>query len=439
MPQNTVYIETYGCQMNVYDTELVHTILDKAGYSVTKSVENANIIFLNTCSVRENANQKIFNRVHTIRRENKTERPIIGLLGCMATNLRKKLFEMPGLNIDIVAGPDSYKHLPNLIKNVQETGDVGFHVTLSEMETYSDVFPTKAAGVNAWIAIMRGCNNYCTFCVVPHTRGRERSRSPQNILEEATKQVQSGTSQITLLGQNVNSYRYEDTDFTELMAILSQIDGLKRLRFTSPHPKDYPDKLLTLMANTPNICNQIHLPLQSGNTRILDMMNRTYSKEEYLSLVKKIRTTIPDVVLTTDIIIGFPTETDKEFEDTVDVVNQSKFNAAFIFKYSERKNTLASKKYPDDISDSVKKSRIMKLDQIQKNISLSENRSFIGKTEDVLIEQKGTKKDPNAFQGRTNGNTIVILSDGPHEVGKVIPVHITDATANILKGKPVIS
>ncbi len=373
-----VYIETFGCQMNEYDTELVRAILTKEKYEFTSSPEDAEIILLNTCSVRENANRKVYGRIHKIRSEKGKERVLIGVLGCMATNFRQDLLKDPNLPIDFVVGPDSYKRLPNLIREVEEEGKKAFDVTLSEFETYSDVYPLREGGVNAWIAVMRGCDNFCTFCVVPYTRGRERSRSPESVLEEIRRLAQEGFRQVTLLGQNVNSYRYEGKDFADLLEMVSKVDGIERIRFTSPHPKDFPERLIEVIAENPKVCKHIHLPLQAGNDRILDLMNRTYTQKEFLELVEKLRDRIPGLVLTTDIIVGFPTETDEEFEDTVKVVREVEFDSAFIFKYSERPKTIAARKYPDDVPEEVKTERIVRLNEIQKEISLKKNRAHIG-------------------------------------------------------------
>ncbi len=433
--EKKVFIETYGCQMNVYDSELVKTILAEKNYSLVPVESMANIIMINTCTVRENADRKVLNRVHQIKNSrNKNEIIIVGILGCMATNFKTKLLENPNLKIDFIAGPDSYKQLPQLIDTAWEKGDKSFDVTLSEFETYSDILPTRKEGVNAWIAIMRGCNNFCTFCVVPYTRGRERSREPANILHEVRQLVSEGFSQITLLGQNVNSYRYDGVDFTDLIQMVSDIKGVKRIRYTSPHPKDFPEKLLKVMSERDNICKQLHMPLQSGNTRILDKMNRTYTKEEFLSLINLTRQYMPNANISTDIIIGFPTETENEFEDTVDVVQKVKFDSAFIFKYSERPNTRAAKKFPDDISDSIKTQRIIKLNEIQNQISLNKNKAQIGLNQKVLIEALETKRSKNEFQARNDGNQIVILPKSNLSIGQYITIKINDATRNILKG-----
>lgn len=433
----SVFIETYGCQMNVYDTELIKSILADNKYTFSEEEQTADVVMLNTCSVRDNANRKIYNRVHEIRNTRNGKPVLIGILGCMATNFRKKLLDDNSLKIDFIAGPDSYKQLPNLISEVSDTGEKSFHVTLSEFETYSDILPTRQEGVNAWIAIMRGCNNYCTFCVVPHTRGRERSREPENIVEEVKKLVDQGFSQVTLLGQNVNSYKTEKADFTDLMEKVSNVNGIKRIRFTSPHPKDFPRKLLQLMAERDNICKQIHMPLQAGNDRVLEKMNRTYTKQEFLELAEETRKVIPNVAMSTDIIVGFPSETQEEFIDTLDVMEKVRFDSAFIFKYSERPNTLASKRYPDDVSEADKTSRIVTLNEVQKQISLEKNNDHIGQTLEILIEEESTKKDPNKFYGRGDSNKIVIIPKGPYKKGDYVTVLIEDATPNVLRGTPI--
>ena len=305
-----IYIETFGCQMNEYDTEIIKAVLKKDNYQLVDSVDEADVVLLNTCSVRENANRKVFARVHTIKHQRNGNPVRIGLLGCMATDFKKKLIENSRLPLDFVVGPDSYKKLPQVIEKIGTEKEKGFEVTLSEFETYSDVYPCHTGGVNAWIAVMRGCDNFCSFCVVPYTRGRERSRSPENIIDEVKRLADEGFRQVTLLGQNVNSYNYEDKDFAHLIHRVSKVDGIERIRFTSPHPKDFPHNLLHEIAENPKVCKHIHLPLQAGSDRILNMMRRTYTQKEYLDLVEDIRRHYPQMALTTDIIVGFPTETD---------------------------------------------------------------------------------------------------------------------------------
>jgi tRNA-2-methylthio-N6-dimethylallyladenosine synthase len=432
-----IYIETYGCQMNEYDTEIVKAVLKKDSYQFVDSVDEADVVLLNTCSVRESANRKVFARVHAIKHQRNGNPVRIGLLGCMATDFKKKLIENSRLSLDFVVGPDSYKKLPQVIERAETEKEKGFEVTLSEFETYSDIYPAHEGGVNAWIAVMRGCDNFCSFCVVPYTRGRERSRSPENIVDEVKRLADEGFRQVTLLGQNVNSYNYEGKDFAYLIHQVSKVDGIERIRFTSPHPKDFPHNLLHEIAENTKVCKHIHLPLQAGSDRILNMMRRTYTQKEYLDLVEDIRGHYPQMVLTTDIIVGFPTETDKEFEETVSVVQQVEYDSAFIFKYSEREGTIAKRKYPDDIPEKVKTERIVFMNQLQKEISLRKNKAHIGDLQEVLIESDGTKRSNRDVQGRNDGNKLVIVPKGDYGVGSFVNVHIIDASANVLKGKVI--
>lgn len=432
-----VYIETYGCQMNEYDTEVIRAILSNFQYQIVESEQNADIIMLNTCSVRENANRKVYNRIHTLRSLRNGEPVYIGMLGCMATNFRKTLLENHDLKLDFVVGPDSYKRLPQLLDEVLQTGDKVYDVTLSEFEDYADVYPSRKKGINAWVAVMRGCNNFCSFCVVPYTRGRERSRAPKNIVEEVKKLTEEGFKQVTLLGQNVNSYNYNGKDFAYLLDKVSRIEGIERIRFTSPHPKDFPHQLLHVVGENSKVCKHIHLPLQAGNTRILEMMNRTYTKEEYLELIDNIREHYKNMILTTDVIVGFPTETAVEFEDTYEILRQVEFDSAFIFKYSERPGTIAARQYPDDVTEQEKKERIIRLNELQNAISLKKNKAHIGDIHQILIEKEATKKSPDDFQGRNDGNKIVIIPGGDYKVGDYISVEITDATPHVLKGRVI--
>lgn len=451
-PQNKIFIETYGCQMNEADTEIIRAVLAKDNFEFVKDELQADVVMLNTCAIRENAHRKVYGRVHEIRHKREGRPVTIGILGCMATNLRQELLENENLAIDFIAGPDSYKRLGDLIRQSGLSGEKPFDVTLSEFETYSDIYPQHKTGVNAWVSVMRGCDNFCTFCVVPYTRGRERSRSVENIVEEVTRLVAEGFQQVTLLGQNVNSYRdysllkeiaslpaearndAKPRDFADLLNAVSKIDGIKRIRFTSPHPKDFPDKLIDVVANNPKVCKHIHLPLQAGNDRILELMNRTYTQKDFIDLAAKIRRRCPDIFLSTDVIVGFPTETDAEFEDTVKVIQDVEFDAAFIFKYSERKNTIASKKYPDDVSDEDKKKRIIRLQDIQKDITYKKNAAHIGKTLNVLVEQ-GTNKLQNDFVGRTDGGHLVLLGKGNFKPGQFLDVLIIAASPHALKAK----
>lgn len=429
-----VYIETYGCQMNEYDTELIRSIMKANQYEFTESGQDADIIFLNTCAIRENAHDKIYGRLGEISHlKSNNKKLVVGLLGCMSQNLRGNLKAQEKL-VDIFAGPDSYKRLPKMIDAVRNGSDKQYDFALSEFEDYSDVYPARVSGINAWIAVMRGCDNFCTFCVVPYTRGRERSRSPENVVWEVERLAADGFKQMTLLGQNVNSYRYENYDFADLMQMVSEVDGIERIRFTSPHPKDFPEKFLEVMADNSKICKHIHLPLQSGNDRILDLMARTYTKRQFLDLVKKIRDTIPEVKLSTDVIVGFCSETDEDFEDTLDVMRQVEFDSAFMFKYSQRENTIASRKYPDDVSDEKKTARIVRLNERQKEISLKKNEAEIGGTHEVLVEGP-SKRGSDISMGRTDGNKIVVFENGNFNAGDLIELTIQRATANTLFGQ----
>ena len=431
-----VYLETYGCQMNEYDSELIKAILEKNAFSLVDSSEKADVVLLNTCAIRENAHQKIYHRLDQLKaRKRRGEIRVVGILGCMAQNLRKELADRSPI-VDIVAGPDSYKRLPYLIQHVLEKGEKGFDFSLSEYETYSDIAPKRLPGVNAWIAIMRGCDNFCTFCVVPYTRGRERSRSPHSILAEAHQIVAEGFKQITLLGQNVNSYRYEEHDFADLMEMMARVPGLRRVRFTSPHPKDFPVRLLHLIAEYPNLCRHIHLPLQAGSDRVLERMNRTYTKKEFLDLVDTIRTIIPDVSLTTDIIAGFCGETEEDFQETIEVMKEVEFDSAFIFKYSQRKNTIAWRKFEDDVPEEVKTERVVRLNELQREISKKRNQAEIGKVYEVLIEAP-SKKNPDQWLGRTDQNNGVVFSAPEHRPGDFVTVKITNAGTHTLMGELV--
>ncbi len=418
--------------MNEADTEIIRAVLAKEEFEFVTDELAADVVMLNTCAIRENAHRKVYGRVHEIRHKREGKPVTIGILGCMATNLRQELLENESLDIDFIAGPDSYKRLGDLIRQSGLHGEKPFDVTLSEFETYSDIYPDHKKGVNAWISVMRGCDNFCTFCVVPYTRGRERSRSVENVLEEVRRVASEGFKQVTLLGQNVNSYKHDGKDFADLMQAVSEIKGIERIRFTSPHPKDFPEKLIRVVAQNPKVCKHIHLPLQAGNSRVLDKMNRTYTKEEFLNIAAKTREICPDIFLSTDIIVGFPTETAQEFEDTVKVVEEVQFDAAFIFKYSQRKNTVASKRFPDDVSDEDKKIRIMHLQDIQKEITYRKNLSHVGKIFTLLLEP-GNGKLEGEFIGRTDAGHLVLLPKGEYSRGQFLDVQIVSASPHALK------
>jgi tRNA-2-methylthio-N6-dimethylallyladenosine synthase len=441
-PAKTVHIETFGCQMNEYDSELVRTILRKDGFTFTEDKERADIVLMNTCAVRENAHNRVYGHLAELKAIKKQRPLVVGVLGCMAQNLKKELTEAEPI-VDVLVGPDAYRQLPGLLNRAIESQEQGLWrkgiaVDLSEYETYEDILPERAEGVNAWIAIMRGCDNFCTFCVVPYTRGRERSRDPQGVIREAEQLIAQGFKQITLLGQNVNSYRFGDWDFARLIAAVADLPGIARVRFTSPHPKDFPPELLDAVAGHPKICKHIHLPLQSGNDRVLDLMNRTYTRREYLALVEEIRRRNPEIALTTDIICGFCSETEDEFLDTYRTVEAVGYHSAFIFKYSERKNTIAARKYPDDVPDAVKADRVTRLVDLQKSVSLRKNRELLGRTVEVLVEGDA-KRSPSQWMGRTDGNITVVWEKDGRETkpGDLVSIVIQDASATTLFGRPV--
>ncbi len=430
-----IYIETYGCQMNEYDSEIVRAVIAAADMESTSDIHAADVILLNTCAVREHAARRVIARIHEIHHLRRDAPALIGVLGCMATNLKKNLPKRKKLPIDFVAGPDAYRRLPELIRAATTSDEVPYDIELSDYETYADVYPRREGGINAWLAVMRGCNNFCSYCVVPYSRGRERSRSPQSVVAETQRLVAEGFRQVTLLGQNVNSYRHEDVDFAELLRRVSEVPGVLRVRFISPHPKDFPLHLLKVMAGHPTICKHVHLPLQAGNDRILKLMRRTYSKKHYLDLVEQMRSIIPGLALSTDIIVGFPGESDAEFEDTVDVVQRVRFDSAFIFKYSERPGTLAARKYPDDVPEAVKTERIVRLNEMQRQISTEIFSAQIGAVQDILVERQGTKKSAQQSQGRNDANIMVILNSATQVPGTMVRARIHDATAHVLKGK----
>jgi tRNA-2-methylthio-N6-dimethylallyladenosine synthase len=392
-----IYIETYGCQMNEYDSELVKSILAKGGFGLTDSLDEAEVVLLNTCAVRERAHLRIYGRLQGLKREKamRGERGLtVGILGCMAQNLKDDLLD--GYDtVDFIAGPDSYRELPSLIDAARGGATGAAALKLSRTETYTGVDPIRGAGVNAWIAVMRGCDNMCTFCVVPFTRGRERSRDPEDVVDEVKALVKQGYRQVTLLGQNVNSYKRGDHHFADLMRMVGDVPGVDRVRFTSTHPKDFPADLIRAIAEHPNLCSHVHLPLQAGNDRVLDLMRRTYTNREFRDLVDEMRATIPDLGLTTDVIVGFPSETAEEYEETRQLMEDVRFDAAFIFKYSQRKGTYAERKLPDDVAPDDKTRRIVELVELQKKITGEINQSLVGSVQSVLLE------DPHEKDGYT--------------------------------------
>ena len=430
-----VYIETYGCQMNEYDSELVKSILADAGHSMTGSEQDAHVILLNTCAIRENAHTRIYHRLQQLKSvKAKRSYPVtVGILGCMAQNLRDDLLDTHH-EIDFIAGPDSYRELPRLIDENRASGEKAHALRLSRTETYSGVDPVRSGGINAWIAVMRGCDNMCTFCVVPYTRGRERSRDPKGVVTEVESLVPAGYKQVTLLGQNVNSYRYEGYDFADLMRMVADVPGIERVRFTSPHPKDFPDSLLEVIAKHPNVCNHIHLPLQAGSNRILKAMKRTYTLESFWELAAKMRVMIPGVAISTDIIVGFPTETDEDFEKTRGALEEFRFDFAFIFKYSERKGTYAERKLEDDVTAEQKTERIVQLVELQKQITGEKNAALVGQTFEVLVEE-AAKKERDSLIGRTDTFKPTVFPKEDYKIGDLVPVKIESSRGNTLFGR----
>ncbi|MDY0082140.1 MAG: tRNA (N6-isopentenyl adenosine(37)-C2)-methylthiotransferase MiaB [Ignavibacteriaceae bacterium] len=432
MQNNSVYIETYGCQMNVADTEIVLGILKKQGFNLTDKPENADVILLNTCSVRDNAEQRIYGRIGNLKTL-KYNKPglVLGILGCMAERLKKDLIENKKV-VDLVVGPDEYRRLPEYI-DVAFNGDKGIGVKLSRTETYDDIEPYREDGLSAWISVMRGCDKFCTFCVVPFTRGRERSRSLSSIVTELEELSKRGFKDVSLLGQNVNSYLDEKNDFADLLAAAAKVDPTMRIRFTTSHPQDLSDKLLSTIAEYPNLCNYIHLPVQSGSNRILELMNRTYTVEHYLNLIEKAKKIIPGVSFSTDIISGFPTETWEDHLATIEVIKQVRYDGAYMFKYSPREGTKAYK-MNDDVPEDVKSKRLQEIIDIQQQISYEKNQELIGKEEIILVEGFSKKSD-EFFSARTDTNKVVIVPVNEKiKVSDYIKVRINKATSGTLFG-----
>ena len=432
MHKNKVYIETYGCQMNAADTEIVLGILNNKGYSQTKNADEADVVLFNTCSIRENAEQRIYGRLGNFKnlKESKPDL-VVGILGCMAERLRKDLVEQKSI-VDLVVGPDEYRRLPELI-DVAYNGDKGIGVKLSRTETYDDIIPHREDGLQAWISVMRGCDKFCTFCVVPFTRGRERSRVLSSVVDEVTQLSERGFKEVSLLGQNVNSYKDKNKDFADLLAVCAEVDRSIRIRFTTSHPQDLSDKLLYTISEHPNICNYIHLPVQSGSDRILKHMNRTYTIDHYLKLIKKARKIISGVSFSTDIISGFPTESYEDHFNTLDVMKEVRYDGAFMFKYSPREGTKAYS-MKDDISDETKSKRLQEIIELQQQISFEINQELVGTDEIVLVEGPSRKSD-DFLAGRTDTNKVVIFpKKNGIQAGDYIRIKISRATQATLFG-----
>ena len=421
-----VYIETYGCQMNVADTEVIFSILSKHGWERCESIDEADVIMANTCSIRDNAEQRILGRIEQFVLQRQKRRVLIGILGCMAERMKEKLLDTG--KVDIVAGPDSYRRLPELLEAAGE-GHPQIDVMLSREETYADINPVRIDrnGVSAFISIMRGCNNVCSYCVVPYTRGAERSRDPHTIVREACDCFAGGYREVTLLGQNVDSYNYEGTSFAELLALVAEVSPLLRVRFSTSNPQDISDEVIETMARYPNICHHIHLPVQSGSDRILEKMRRRYTRQWYLDRVAKIRELIPDCAISTDVIAGFCSETLEDHADTLSLFRQVGFDAAFMFYYSERPGTLAARKYPDDVSIEEKTRRLNEIISLQNSLSLESNRRDVGKVFEVLVEGP-SKRTPEDLCGRTGTNKMCVWKDSVHKSGDYVKVKVVDCT-----------
>lgn len=437
-----LFIETYGCQMNVADSEVIASVMQMAGYSVAETLDEADAVFMNTCSIRDNAEQKILSRLeffHSLRK--KKRRLIVGVLGCMAERVKDDL--ITNHHVDLVVGPDAYLTLPELIAAV-EAGEKAMNVELSTTETYEDVIPSRICGnhISGFVSIMRGCNNFCTYCIVPYTRGRERSRDVESILNEVADLVAKGYKEVTLLGQNVNSYRFKRPDGTEvgfpaLLRIVAEAAPGMRVRFTTSHPKDMSDETLQVIADMPNVCKHIHLPVQSGSSRILKLMNRRYTREWYLERVAAIRRIVPDCGLSTDIFSGFHSETEEDHQLSLSLMEACGYDAAFMFKYSERPGTYASKHMPDDVPEEVKVRRLNEIIALQNRLSAEANARCVGQTCEVLAEGV-SKRSRNQLFGRTEQNRVVVFDRGNHRIGDLVKVKITESSSATLKGEEVL-
>ena len=431
-----LFIETYGCQMNVADSEVIASVMKMADYETCQSIDEADAVLLNTCSVRDNAEQKIFNRLETLHAmQKKGHKMIIGVVGCMAERVKDDLIE--NHHVNLVAGPDSYLTLPELFA-AAEVGEKAINIELSTTETYKDVIPERICGpqVSGFVSIMRGCNNFCHYCIVPYTRGRERSREVESILNEVKDLKDRGYKEVTLLGQNVNSYQYEEVGFPQLLALVAESAPEMRIRFTTSHPKDMSDETLEVIASHPNICRHIHLPVQSGSDRILKLMNRKYTREWYLGRVAAIKRIIPDCGLTTDIFVGYHSETEEDHQMSLSLMRECGYDSAFMFKYSERPGTYASKHLPDDVPEDVKIARLNEMIALQNELSAESYRKDIGKIFEVLVEGFSKRSREQLF-GRTQQNKVVVFDKGNHHIGDFVKVRITESSSATLKGEEV--
>lgn len=437
-----LYIETYGCQMNVADSEVVASVMKLAGYEPCDTIDQADAVFLNTCSVRDNAEQKIIHRLEALTAmRRKGRRIIIGVLGCMAERVKEELLNKHGA--DLVAGPDAYLSLPDLIAQA-ETGHKAIDIELSTTETYRDIVPTRYCGsrISGFVSIMRGCNNFCHYCIVPYTRGRERSRDVESILREVRDLEARGYKEVTLLGQNVNSYLWkadadaQELNFAALLRTVARAVPGMRIRFSTSHPKDMSDETLHVIAEEPNVCRHIHLPVQSGSSRILELMNRKYTREWYLDRVAAIRRIVPDCGLSTDIFAGYCTETEEDHQMSLSLMRECGYDSAFMFKYSERPGTFASRHYADDVSEETKIRRLEELIALQNELSAESNRQCVGREYEILVEGVSKRSREQLF-GRTDQNKVVVFDRGNHRPGEYVRVRITDASSATLQGEEV--
>jgi len=434
-----VYIETYGCQMNVADSEIVMSILKDAGFQQTKDINDAGLILINTCSIRENAEQRIWSKLKSIRHLKKKKKDlIVGLIGCMAERLKEQILETENL-VDIVAGPDSYREIPLLISEA-EAGHKAVNILLSREETYADISPVRMDknGVSAFVSIMRGCNNMCAYCVVPYVRGAERSRDPKSILKEVRELFESGYREVTLLGQNVDSFKWNQNGntiyFSELLEKVAKVSPLLRVRFSTSHPKDISDELLRTISQYDNICKHIHLPAQSGSTRILNLMNREYSREWYMDRIETIKKILPGCAISTDLITGFCTETDEDHKLTLSLIEWAGFDFAYMFKYSERPGTKAARKLKDDVPENIKTIRLNEIIALQNKVSSKSKKQDVGKVFEVLIEDRSKRTGDN-LSGRTSQNKVVVFPEKGHRKGEYVNVLIDRCTSATLIGE----
>lgn len=438
-----IFIETYGCQMNVYDSEIVLSILEKEGYTPCSRLEDADLILVNTCSIRENAEQRIWGRLDRFMQEKKHRKTTVGVLGCMAERLKQELLSHPA--VDLVAGPDTYRELPQMLRNLENEGDKQIDTRLSMRETYADIEPvrTDTGGVTTFISIMRGCNNMCTYCIVPYVRGGERSRDPHSIVREARQLHAAGYREVSLLGQNVDSYLWknpenptETVNFAQLLELVALVSPDLRVRFSTSHPKDMSNGVLYSMAMYPNICTHIHLPVQSGSDRMLEKMNRKYTVAQYLERIDKIREIVPGAAVTTDIIAGFCSETEEDHQATMDLMKKVRFDSAFMFQYSQRPGTKAARHFEDDVPPETKTRRLNEIIELQSAISLELNRECVGHTYEVLIE--GTsKRDTGSLFGRTSANKVCVFPALGHRPGEYVNVKVESCTSATLLGNIV--